>query len=152
MIRGKKEDETNTRWYVTDLATASQNNRATCLVTPEVSRKAMWSHGTWNGPLGGVRESFICWFCPVSSLLGQISSNGVLKPPYTSRWCYPAPPGLHWGNQSDAVVYCFPETRQKAATASAWASGHSWALDLLWLPPWQTLQRPCQSPVRTQGP
>lgn len=39
-----------------------------------------------------------------------------------------------------------PETK-----ASVGASGHPWALELLWLPPQQTLWRPCQSLVLTQG-
>lgn len=86
------------------------------------------------------------------SLLGRTSPNGTLKPAYPSRLCNPAAPGCRWGNQ----VLC-PwsgasfETRHERAKAPVGETGHSWALELLWLPPQQTLRRPCQSPALTRG-
>lgn len=107
---------------------------------------------TWH-PLGGVRESFICWFCPVSYLSLDFFQWGV-KTTLHFQVVLSSSSRPPLGKPIQCCGLLLPwhhDTRQKAAKASAWASGHSWALDLLWLPPWQTLQRPCQRPVLTQG-
>lgn len=146
--------ETNIRWYVPQLATASQNHTASCLTTVEVSRKTTYM-ACWHlvqSRTGRKRESFICWVSCFLSLLGRTSPNGTLKPAYPSRLCNPAAPGCRWGNQ----VLCpwsgaSSETRHERAKAPVGETGHSWAMELLWLPPQQTLWRPCQSPALTRG-
>lgn len=52
---GEGRSETNTRWYVPRLATASQNHTASCLITVESpERLHIWRLGNWYSPgLGG---------------------------------------------------------------------------------------------------
>lgn len=58
---------------ITKLAAASQNKTASCSVTPEVSRKTIWSQGTWNSPGGGEERShlFVIPSCLLSQPMGH---------------------------------------------------------------------------------
>lgn len=85
---------------ITKLAAASQNKRASCSVTPEVSRKTIWSQGTWNSPGGGEERShlFVVLSCLLSQPMGHhnppklqdiLSTSSGKTESHVEIWDYP---------------------------------------------------------------
>lgn len=90
---GKDGDECKV--VITKLASTSSDNTASRSFTPEVSRKTIWSQGTWNGLGGGEKGSHL--------FVGSFLSLPVVKLHPMGHYNLPKPASyvsqLLWGNQ-----------------------------------------------------